>query len=1237
MNIFRDLLNFEKSYVLNSIRGILGFENSQRKLFFDLSPVDNADPNGIYTRALHEAMNNANIQNIALTGPYGSGKTSIIRTFEKSSKYKFLNISLATFSDPNTEDSADNKAKDKAAHPISSDQITQIERSILQQMLYGADANKLPYSRFKRITIPKWLEIKSLLFSGWLVLAAVTYSNKDFLLQKINLANQNWLWVFILLFVFLVAAYLLSIAYKATHSLSIKKLSLHNGEVEMADFSENSVLNRHIDEIIYFFESTGYDLVVIEDLDRFGSPEIFIKLREINKLINDRKVRAAGVWKFKWIKQPIKFLYAIKDDMFDNKSRAKFFDFIVPVIPIINSSNSKEKFLERLKQVNFDSIIDRQFIREVSLYVDDMRLINNIVNEFVVYESKLKSESLNRTKLLAIIIYKNIYPSDFEDLHHGKGALFAICQLRLELLRERRAAIEKEIRFIRSELAASQSEVAASVEELMKIFWAHISSYDQNRILRGIIIDGNAVSLNELLQWSKFSQLFNQSNLMLSVNTPNNWHHIQKVHLGKSFLDVEKEINPKLTFQQRKTAIDNKAQLRRKEFNGTLEVLTKESISISKMPLSELLNRSDRSLIDVVNSNGLSSPELLLYLIRNGYLDETYYLYTSNFHEGSLSKRDRDFLLAIRDFKIPDPIQAIDTPHEVCDEMRAEDFEHEYALNVYLIDYLLSTENKKHKKISSVVKVISENFSKSNEFFSAYWAEGKNLEALTKVISQEWAGYASEAIGSSRAVEHVASIIAFVDPDYLDDEMNDGEKLSTYISDNAGVIFSAGHVSINDYSALKTLAVQISNLSDILEFPSLLDFVHVNDLYKITLDNILLILNRYPRATESSVPNAELANYTAIRTYGSSDLNRYIASYFSEYIDSVFLPATNNTQEAGEYIKEILNKEELTEEQKISVINKQDYIFPSFDGIPESLWESNLLGEKIEFTWANIFSCFDSDDFDRDSITDTLNIDRAVEELSNRKISISEFGDDSCKDLSRFIFGNDAINDNHYRKLCGSLPYIYSNFNDSLSENKLIILAEMRIVRLNKASFAFAEANDSLLFTLVINNLDEYLNNKETYPLDDKVRELLVFSEINEAYKATIARDISPNAINGNDRLSLFMVGLLALPDIKVSDFSNDVVSNCIVNFGDIKNSVLILSKVFGVFSNADILALLGRFPEPYSEIAEYGKSPKLPKTDENVELAELLKAHEIISSFKDDGDRIRLYTFKSAKDDSTK
>jgi hypothetical protein len=208
------------------------------------------------------------------------------------------------------------------------------------------------------------------------------------------------------------------------------------------------------------------------------------------------------------------------------------------------------------------------------------------------------------------------------------------------------------------------------------------------------------------------------------------------------------------------------------------------------------------------------------------------------------------------------------------------------------------------------------------------------------------------------------------------------------------------------------------------------------------------------------------------------------------------------------------------------------------------------------------------------------------------------------------------------------------NFPSDIANDKLISLVETKVVKLNEKSFNFSEDDQELRVCLIVNNLQEYFRKESDYPLEDEVKEAIVFSNIENSSKIKIARNISPTAVDQSRRLSLLISEFLVLPHITISDFSASVVSGCIINAKDTKTSILILSKAIGVFSNADILALLSQLPEPYSEIAEYGKSPKLPKTDENVGVAELLKAHEIISSFKDDGDKIRLHTFKSAKGD---
>ena len=59
--------------------------------YSSLSPIDDGDENGHYSKAILWALKNRkneDIKNIALTGPNGSGKSSILKTFQKNYKGK---------------------------------------------------------------------------------------------------------------------------------------------------------------------------------------------------------------------------------------------------------------------------------------------------------------------------------------------------------------------------------------------------------------------------------------------------------------------------------------------------------------------------------------------------------------------------------------------------------------------------------------------------------------------------------------------------------------------------------------------------------------------------------------------------------------------------------------------------------------------------------------------------------------------------------------------------------------------------------------------------------------------------------------------------------------------------------------------------------------------------------------------------------------------------------------------
>ncbi|WP_228496541.1 hypothetical protein [Pseudoclavibacter sp. VKM Ac-2888] len=63
-----------------------------------------------------------------------------------------------------------------------------------------------------------------------------------------------------------------------------------------------------MDEIVYFFDVSGRDIVIFEDIDRFSDSHIFEALRALNTLLNASPQ----------VDEPIRFIYAIKDSIFDH-------------------------------------------------------------------------------------------------------------------------------------------------------------------------------------------------------------------------------------------------------------------------------------------------------------------------------------------------------------------------------------------------------------------------------------------------------------------------------------------------------------------------------------------------------------------------------------------------------------------------------------------------------------------------------------------------------------------------------------------------------------------------------------------------------------------------------------------------------------------------------------------------------------------------------------------------------
>lgn len=200
----------------------------------------------IYIKHINDAISKSEVRNLALTGVYGSGKSTIIKSYK--SKYptkKILNISLASFNETVKYD----EFKD------------QIQLSILQQIIYSQDSEKLPDSRINRIReIDIWKKSHLLKVIVLLVFLISTYSILNFFTSELNPNHWSvslgfsW-WSFISFLLFLGSSFFIGqFLIKIMSNSKINKISV-KGEAELGSKVEHKdFLNKYIDEILYFFE-----------------------------------------------------------------------------------------------------------------------------------------------------------------------------------------------------------------------------------------------------------------------------------------------------------------------------------------------------------------------------------------------------------------------------------------------------------------------------------------------------------------------------------------------------------------------------------------------------------------------------------------------------------------------------------------------------------------------------------------------------------------------------------------------------------------------------------------------------------------------------------------------------------------------------------------------------------------------------------------------------------------------
>ena len=935
------------------------------------SVVEKDSPGYIAVKELKEILLHANsvkgngVRNIALTGPFGSGKSSILLTVQKefadeaknstNKVLSFLPISLATLKSPKDSEGKDNKKTEEK--PKEEDNLIaqnteslnrRIEYSILQQLVYREQAEVVPNSRIKRIHPTRPISTKNffwlLLFMiiSVLVLFEPSWCKVDAIYNALDFGTFNIIGDILALsyLVWVSYKYIIPSIAKAYSKYRVDKINLHGAEIKIQQ--ENSIFNHHLDEILYFFSQTKYNVVLIEDLDRFGSPDIFLKLRELSMLINESKI----------VGRHVSFVYAIKDDIFKDEERTKFFDQIVTVIPFINASNSRDKLKEKLGKKG--NGIEDDALTDMAFFIQDMRILINIVNEYMQYHAMLSATnagvSLDKTKLLGMIVYKNYFPEDFAKLHRREGKVYEVLMLRNKFEQIALKEIEAKEAALKNKIAL-QNEVngkdiielrLALIHELINRWRENISGFR----IENIYYTTLQIAKSENL----FTKFINSTDMCYSSYYRMNYSNpIYQEEYDNNFKARISSVIQDTQFITKCNLLTRKGLQELRKENLALQ---QEKDALIGQPIKYYLQHY-KSCLEIEDFKSLELSDMITRFLIEGYVDENYYDYISYFYEGMLTGSDREWVLCVK-MDRPKPYNyTIQQVRNVVKELKFNDFNHRAILNINILDFLV--ENPKVKGKNLYDKFMS-NLNDSDvdvDFLITYWEQGCNQDkVLDEYVNWDaettWivADETSDPIKSNK-LKVIWCKYASKLPDESIDWFNSNFD---FVSDNYDIIGASQVEKI--ISTCKFVELSSSN-------DSISRLLIENRSFEITLNNISILLNWIGnKPTSDCIP----VSITNILNCGKNKFIEYLTD--KESLKKTVGIILDGTIEESSGIIYILNSEDLTIEIKKDYLKCQTTLVDKITMIKDDMRPLALELSLIEPSWDNIIAYYSNNKID---------------------------------------------------------------------------------------------------------------------------------------------------------------------------------------------------------------------------------------------------------------------------------
>jgi hypothetical protein len=907
------------------------------------------------------------VRNIALTGPYGTGKSSILGEVARRYPKRVVEISFSTVGKlPGKE-----PGKEPGGVPVTdgtnaaaATPTNRVEKEIVKQILYKEDPSRTRGSRFRRITRFRWgRQIAFGLAVGLLALGVLFLTGLDKPFMAMAGTDAALLWLARGVLFFVLSGSVLLIRWLTHNRVFLDKLTAGPATVSLSSQS-SSYFDQYLDEIVYYFEVSQRDIVVFEDIDRFDDVHIFEALKALNTLLNGAKQVKRG--------RPLKFIYALRDSVFEKigessgdegqadeareeierANRTKFFDMVVPVVPFITHRNARDLMADDMRGTG----VSPTLIDLAARHVADMRLIRNMRNEYDVFASKLLSSpaderlsGLDADRLFSMVLYKNVHMADFEKIRFGDSQLDRLHSEWRKLVRENISQETSTARAAESRLETHDAIAARSQRlgnRLERLAQTLGRQNPNGRAQAKVSIDGVAMDSAGLRDGSVWTKLIQERGAVGIHFNPAYAKYTVPFDELSSFLGVE--IVP-----------EDWDEADRTDLKRTREDAQQRSHFLRHHTWQELAGRPEFTFPARSNdgetfrdlAKRLLGSELARQLVANGYINDYFALYVSLYYGKHLRLDALNYIVQHIDKGEADPVYTLlgDDVDAIIAE-KGEGILHDPSMyNCSVMDHILEKKPNLAKELLGQMAAWGEI---EKAFASEYLVHGqqrrKFVEGLTPLVPAifEWL----VAADGDLIVVLIDAVLRNWSPSLT---YNLDAAVRSYFEDHIADIASlTGDESEDDAAKAMTLIAESGAALPSLRTLSPAALRAAADLgcYRITAENLRLLtgvqviaLDNIREAAEKVYHHVleELGQYLAVVHDGDPTVSRPEA--FAQVIQDVHVAQTDQNLRAA-------------------VIDgaAPACSVPDLKTVPPAAWDALAGGHRTTATFANVSASIDN-------------------------------------------------------------------------------------------------------------------------------------------------------------------------------------------------------------------------------------------------------------------------------------